>query len=91
MSDIRLPFGLYSDRPLSEIPDSYLKFLLDRGWFRLKFPTHREAILLELVERIGIGTVVYTEREKREMADRLKPYHERAGFAARAKARWGDE
>ena len=36
--DSLMPFGKHKDKPLSEVPDSYLIWLMDQLWVKPKYP-----------------------------------------------------
>jgi uncharacterized protein (DUF3820 family) len=51
-----MSFGQYRGCSISEIPDSYLKWLSETDWFEKKYPKLQEAINAELAYRYDTGS-----------------------------------
>ena len=52
-----MPFGLHMGKEITDIPRSYLNFLLEQDWFEEKFPD----LFNEIEEELEIRTRSYID------------------------------
>lgn len=67
---MKLPFGMFRDTDIEDVPDSYITWLLETDWFDKKFPQLVKPLDEELKYRQKWGYKINRAGDKEEIKER---------------------